>query len=185
MRLFLAIEPPPPIRRLLGGVQEQLRKSIRGPIRWVDPVNFHFTLKFLGETPASQLGDLLAGLQVVRGTGFELQLKSVSQLPPEGRANVVIVDLACIPPEMLELHAAVETGCIALGFAGETRAYHPHLTLARLSVPRFVSRETDLPIPPAKFSVQEFLLMESTQTPAGSVYRAVERFPLASIQRAN
>lgn len=175
MRLFLAIEPPSSVRRLIGGVQEQLRKSIRGPMKWVDPANFHFTLKFLGDVPDARKDELLAMMQTIVAAPFELQLSAVSQLPPEGRANVVIVELAQIPPEMQDLRDKLETGCEPMGFAREDRAFHPHLTLARLSVPRFVSRETDLPIPPAKFTVNEFVLMQSIRTNEGSKYQELGR----------
>jgi len=177
MRLFLAIDIPDPIRRLIGGVQEQLRKSIRGPIRWVDPANFHFTIKFLGEV--EDASPILAAVQSIQGSCFDLQLGSLAQLPPTDRADVVMIDLANVPDELLHLHQAVEAAFESLNFPRDPRPFHPHLTLARLSVPRFVSREIALDIAPVRFHVDAIHLMESTHDEAGSTYRKISRIDLS------
>lgn len=179
MRLFLAIDIPSPVRRLIGGVQEQLRKSIRGPIKWVDPESFHFTLKFLGEVGEDRRDEVIAAMQSIEASRFELQLSSVNQLPPEGRARVVMVDLAEIPQALQDLHEKTEFAFESLHFEREDRDFHPHLTLARLSVPRFVSRETAVELPPARFSVDEFVLMHSTLTHHGPTYQPLARRALA------
>ena len=174
MRLFLAIGLPDSIRRYVGGLQEQLKKSITGPGRWVPIENLHFTLKFLGEVDDHRQNDILAAFQSIAGKCFGLQLGSLAQLPPTGRADILSIDLANIPNELARLHESVEASFESLNFPRETRAFHPHLTLARLKIPRFISREIQMEIVPAKFKVNEILLMQSTQTSAGSTYQVIE-----------
>jgi len=179
MRLFLAIGLPDNVRRFVGGLQEQLRKSIVGPARWVPLENLHFTLKFLGDVPDDKLDSVRAAFASIEGDSFDLQFSALAQLPPDGRADVVCIDIAHIPAALHSLVNHIETTCESIGFPRETRPYHPHLTLVRLSVPRFVSREIEMPIVPAKFRVDEIALMQSTLTTAGSTYQVIERRELA------
>lgn len=180
MRLFLAIDVPISVRRSLARAQEYLRKQLRPPISWVDPENFHLTLKFLGDVPDPKLGELLPVLQAITGNAFDLQLNRIAQLPPKGKARVVMADLATIPEALQSLFQSVEDELSNIGFQREPRAYHPHLTIARLKVPRFIARElSEIPFTPQAFQVNDFRLMESKLKPSGAEYHLAARFELA------
>ena len=53
-RLFVALEPPEPVRRRLAAVADELRRAAgraADDVRWVRPDDVHLTLQFLGAVP--------------------------------------------------------------------------------------------------------------------------------------
>ena len=48
MRTFLAIALSPEVTRNIGTIQDRLKKSLTGEVRWVRPEGVHLTLKFFG-----------------------------------------------------------------------------------------------------------------------------------------
>ena len=53
MRAFVAVFPPPEVRREALAWARRLRSDDR--VRWTRPENIHLTLKFLGEVRAEAL----------------------------------------------------------------------------------------------------------------------------------
>ena len=55
LRLFIAFAVPADVRQEIGRAQGQLRRhSPPGAVRWTRPDQFHITLKYLGDVPATQ-----------------------------------------------------------------------------------------------------------------------------------
>ena len=52
IRAFLAIDPPEVVLDNIQAMQNRLKKSIQGAIRWVRPEGIHLTLKFFGDISA-------------------------------------------------------------------------------------------------------------------------------------
>ncbi len=59
-RCFVAINPPPEIANAIGETQAVFRRELLSghSLRWTQPIQFHLTLKFLGEVEADQLEKL-------------------------------------------------------------------------------------------------------------------------------
>ena len=56
LRTFIAIELNEPLRIALGRVQTKFKRlAPPGSVKWVAPDGIHLTLKFLGDTPQSQI----------------------------------------------------------------------------------------------------------------------------------
>ena len=56
LRLFVAIPVPEEARTEMARVQDDLRRFAEAnDIRWVDPAQFHLTLKFLGDVVAENV----------------------------------------------------------------------------------------------------------------------------------
>jgi 2'-5' RNA ligase len=84
--------------------------------------------------------------------------------------------------ELKPLHKKVDQACLRAGIAPDTRAYHPHITLARLgrnsgAVEPFIERLASLSSP--TFPVDHICLYESRLGSDGASYTVVERYPLA------
>ena len=181
MRAFVAVDLPEELRAELRSRQRSLHKAARGA-RWVRPEGIHLTLKFLGEVPDERVDETsktLASLPAF--TPFKLQVKGIGFFPQARRPRVLWVEIEPCPP-LEALAAQVNKSLEAIGFAGEQRAFQPHLTLARFRVPRpqpeieKAISEND-PTVLGLVTVREFFLFESILRPRGAEYRKVARFP--------
>jgi RNA 2',3'-cyclic 3'-phosphodiesterase len=132
MRLFVALDLPDAVRRTLGELIAQLQPKSRAA-RWVRPESMHVTLKFLGHTDAEKLDSIRAALGAIHsGQPIELHFHGLGFFPNERRPRVIWSGMEATP-NLFELAAHMEQAFEPLGFARESRAFVPHLTLARLN----------------------------------------------------
>ncbi len=185
-RLFVALELPGPVREALAAVQASLRAQGLERLRWVRPEGIHLTLKFLGETPAARLGEIMAALEGAAGGGtLRLALAGLGTFGDRRGPRVLWVGLEGDRQRLERLQARVEEALAALRFPREGRPFSPHLTLARVPenemrraaalLPSVLPRVT---VPPVTMSLAEMSLMRSHLHPAGAVYERVATFPL-------
>lgn len=175
-RLFVAIRPPRPIREQLLGIMGGISGA-----RWQTDDQLHITLRFIGEVNGRVADDLLSALGAVRHAAFEIALNGIGTFDRRGQPEIIWAGLT--PQEELKaLHKKVDHACVRAGLEPDRRAYHPHITLARLGrsgagrVDGFVESAGGLRSEP--FAATSFALFESALAPAGAVYSLVERFPL-------
>ncbi len=133
MRLFVAIELAPEVRRALGDLIDRL-SLVREPVKWVAEENLHVTVKFLGDTPADKLPALRDTLdRVAAGTPpIPARVEGVGGFPGGRHPRVVWVGFEA-PVELDALVERVEEALAAppLDFAPETRPFTPHVTIGR------------------------------------------------------
>ena len=129
-RTFVAVEIalPAELRAILRQFGEMGRA-----VKAVESAAMHITLKFLGDTPREQLAEIADAVESAVGNceAFELELKGIGAFPHWGRPQVVWAGVSPEEPLLLiaeELEKTLEP----LGFPRERRAFHPHLTLARI-----------------------------------------------------
>ena len=188
LRLFVACELSAEVQAALGRLQDDLRRSGTGRLRWVRPQGIHITLKFLGDVDEARVDELCAALaQAIEP--FELRLSASGELGGFGgaRLRVVWVGLAGDLEPLAELARRVEEALEPLGFAREGRRFTAHLTLARVPdamPPADRQRLADLlrshrsvALPP--MVVTEVALMRSVLRPGGSEYSRIATFPSA------
>lgn len=132
MRLFLAINLEPDVRRAIVDATASLR-SAAPTLGWVDESRLHLTLKFLGEHPPEVVLSLSDSLSQVttRHRPFSMHLADIGAFPNFRRARVVWLGIER-EPRLELLHHDIELACEELGFELEGRAFRPHLTLARV-----------------------------------------------------
>lgn len=174
-RLFVAIEPPPPIKAqlldLMGGV---------AGARWQSETQLHLTLKFVGEVDHRTAEDVAMTLGHIRHPRFSLSLSGIGMFDRRGRPEALWAGIA--PKDALKpLHDKVEQTLRGAGIAPEGRAYLPHITIARMKAPSaplepFMAMHGGVASPP--FEVANFCLYASQLTRDGAVYTIVERYPL-------
>lgn len=131
MRVFIALNLPKKERDRIHRAARSLREEDL-PVRWVDPENFHVTLKFLGEVRPERIPAIEAALQKVgRATAsFPLGLGGFGAFPTIRRPRVLWLGVHATP-ELRCLKQDLEWTLSEVGFEPETRAFHPHLTLGR------------------------------------------------------
>ncbi|MBV9654935.1 MAG: RNA 2',3'-cyclic phosphodiesterase [Acetobacteraceae bacterium] len=125
MRLFVALDLPWEVRERLS----MLAGGIAGA-RWVDPDNYHLTLRFIGETPPHGAEEIDHALANLRARAFELTLSGIGTFHKGGRTTALWAGVEKNEP--LEfLQSKVETALQRAGFERERKRFSPHVTLAR------------------------------------------------------
>lgn len=175
-RLFVAIRPPSAIRQqllsLMGGVPGA---------RWQHDDQLHLTLRFIGEVDRHMAADVAAALGQVRHPRFEIALDGIGAFDRRGRADALWAGVA--PRDQLDqLHNKIDQALTRIGLVPETRAYFPHVTLARFgrsggSIDGFAEAHGGLSS--AAFEVTHFVLYESTLGHEGATYHAIDRYALS------
>ncbi len=129
-RAFVAVRIPalPDLQMVLKPLA-----AMRWPVAAVSPANLHVTLKFLGDIPTVQIAAIQQQLLSVvrRHPPFVLKVEQLGAFPSVDRPSVVWVGLVDAEP-LVALANEIESLLEPLGFARESRSFHPHLTLARI-----------------------------------------------------
>src|SRR5512136_2317736 len=111
LRTFIAIELEEPLRIAIARVQGKFkRQAPPGSVKWVAPEGIHLTLKFLGDTPASRLGEIEAALTAACAgfAPFEFSVEGRGCFPNFRRPRVVWVAVRDKGRTLSLLQAAVE-----------------------------------------------------------------------------
>ncbi len=190
MRLFVALDIDPEIRRRIAEFRDQMR-PYAPDVRWVGPETFHITLQFLGETDKHDA--IHSALQQVRGDVVPLTFRGTGFFPSPKSPRVFWVGIDA-DQQLQQLASAIGSALEPLGFKRETTPFMPHLTLARAGSgrPRPVRGErsaSGLRVvgikleeqPPVEFgamTAREFCLYESKLSPSGAKYTKLNRYSL-------
>lgn len=183
MRLFVALDIPEDVRSAIGKLIAKLRSVSREP-RWVRVEGLHVTLKFIGEVPSEKAESIKAALSgVPPRNSFSIGFRGLGFFPHERRPRVLWAGVQG-GPELAALAADVDTSLEPLGIAPETRAFSPHLTLARFDSPRGLDalHTAVQSAASAEFgttTASEFHLYQSVLKRGGAEYTRLASFPFA------
>jgi len=185
MRCFVAIELPEAVQRRLARLQQALGWAGSG-VKWVRAEQIHLTLKFLGEVPDGQVPAVCEAVQAVaaRHGSMTLAVSGVGCFPQRGAARVVWVGIMNPPEALIACQQELERALEELGFAAETRPFHPHLTLGRVKNVqtgyelrrRIESHGT---FEAGTFPADELIVFESVLQRTGPVYTPLARCALS------
>ena len=125
-RLFTGLELPDHVANAIAS----LRGGIVGA-RWIDPADYHITLRFIGDVDHRAARDAVETLSEIRRPAApSIRL---DRLDAFGGARPRAIVLRIAPdPTLLDLQAEQERRLRRIGLEPETRKYLPHVTLARL-----------------------------------------------------
>ncbi|MEG6506442.1 RNA 2',3'-cyclic phosphodiesterase [Nitratidesulfovibrio sp. 1201_IL3209] len=164
LRCFVGLPLPPEWQDRLAALRDELGVSghasghspgdARDPaladllrrLRWTPPGNWHLTLRFLGDVPASRRDEVADALKAIAFAPVPLAVGRAGVFPARGAPRVLWLGLARGARECAALAGAVNAALVPLGFAPDARPFAPHLTLARLrEAHRPDRRENDRP----------------------------------------
>lgn len=179
LRLFIAAPLPEAAEAALLDAQSALRRRAsrsRLEPRWTKPEQLHVTFKFLGYASSElrlRIDDALTAEAEISHP-IETSYAALGAFPSARRARVVIAHLADARGELTALFARLEAALESLGFPLETRAFAPHVTLARLKTPGDVERL----LPAASllsepFRLDRLRLYRSILKPTGAEYHVL------------
>ena len=179
-RLFVAIGLPESLRNELEQLQKQLKPFARDA-KWVNVSGIHLTLKFLGYVDPAQIPEITEALSgsAKNQSAVFIHASGCGFFPNARRPNVLWVGVNA--PELAPLQQDVEEAMAKLGFEKETRAFSPHLTLARFKDHRghlALAKETDKFAGKdfGSFTANSFSLYESILRPQGAQYLILQDF---------
>ena len=183
MRAFLALPVPLQALDALAEAQERMRAVVlaRSPaVRWTQSVQWHLTLKFLGEVSAEQAAALAERIdrRLQDRERVSTHWTKVKSFGPRRRARVIVAEVhAC--DSLRRLAQEMEEEAFALGIPREERPFRPHITLARIKRPCDASAWLDAArLEPAELRFDQLVLYRSQLTASGGVYSMLRNFPL-------
>jgi len=186
-RCFIAISPD---TRLLDAILELMRAltvNLSSGWRWTSAVNLHLTLHFLGDTDPQRIPDLDRALRsaVEPFPPLKLRFNRLGGFPRPAQPSLLWLGLE-EDQTLLQLSRAIENSAAAFGYLPETKPFHPHLTLARLTdrTNQVAARQaaTLLKASPKvnlpAWDADHFLLMRSQLQRPGALYTVITRVKL-------
>jgi RNA 2',3'-cyclic 3'-phosphodiesterase len=166
-RLFTGLEIPAEVALDL----QIMQGGIPGA-RWMDPSNYHLTIRFIGDIETGVAREIAHGLEALRFAPFKVRLKGVG-LFGGNKPHSLYAGLE-ESAELRRLHDQHERLCQTLGLPAEHRKFLPHVTLARLkeAEPRALQRwvEVHSLYSTSQFDVNSFVLFSSRPLKGGGPY---------------
>jgi 2'-5' RNA ligase len=158
----------------------RLRGGLPGA-RWVEPENYHLTLRFIGDVDDALAEEIADLLNKVERPAFALRIDGLDSFGGN-RPRAVVAAVSAVA-ELVELQAEHERIMQRVGLEPD-RKYKPHVTLARLrdtssrQVADFLSIRQPFSSPP--FSVSRFVLYSSRASIGGGPYVVEAGYPLVA-----
>lgn len=175
-RLFVAIRPPAHVVDALLDLMDEGMEAAR----WQDDEQLHLTLRFIGDVDLRTADEVACALGDVRAAPFEITLAEIGAFSRRGRVETLWMGATPHEP-LLALHRKIDRTVVRCGLSPEGRAFHPHVTLARLGrrsgdCGAWIAANAGLTLP--AFDATAFELIESHLERDGARYEIVARFPL-------
>jgi RNA 2',3'-cyclic 3'-phosphodiesterase len=172
----------PEVRGNLVRVEEELRKT-GADLKPVEIENLHFTVKFLGDVPDSVIEEVEAKVRPLSLPRMEVDVRGLGAFPDEKNPRVVWAGVGYEDLDMVSKSAQQVIDALRGIGEKEERAYHPHITLARVRSPTNLEALEALI---AAYASKDFgrtpimmlKLKSSTLTPRGAAYRDIKEYPL-------
>lgn len=177
-RLFTGLEIPADV-----GFALSLKRGGLSGARWIDPENYHITLRFIGDVDGKTADEVVDSLdRLSNSLQFSIRLTHLGTFGGDKpRALYAGVE----PSEALSrLQAAQERVLQRAGLPPEGRKFVPHVSLARLrgtaaaDVARFIAEAARFE--PLSFVPARFVLFSSRDSVGGGPYLVEQSYPLAA-----
>jgi RNA 2',3'-cyclic 3'-phosphodiesterase len=133
LRTFIAVAASREVRSRARQLMDQL-SGTAAKVRWVEPENLHFSLKFLGDVDLLEVPTVCEAVTraVAALPPFEIVARGAGAFPDVDRPRTIWLGVADGSEQMVELNAEVERELAPLGFRREARRFRPHLTIGRV-----------------------------------------------------
>ncbi len=183
IRAFIAVELDNQIKEELARVQEILKTS-QADVKWVEPINLHLTLKFLGQIANKKVEKINQVLKnpLCDFSSFPLTIKSLGAFPKINYPRVIWAGAFSPENKLKSLADLVETKLVSLKFPKEKRDFETHITLGRVKSAKNRSKLIEL-MEEAKVQEKEMMvtsltLFESQLSSRGPQYLAISKINL-------
>jgi 2'-5' RNA ligase len=175
-RLFTGLEIPADVRLQLSSYRGGLPGA-----RWVEPENYHITLRFIGDIDEGTARVIVAVLGEAAARGpVRVSLDALDSFG--GRNPRLIMARAAATADLSELQAENEQLLRRAGLPPESKKFVPHVTLARLrntssaAVAAYIAMHGRFP--KLSFTVDRVVLYSSRASVGGGPYVVEAAYPL-------
>jgi RNA 2',3'-cyclic 3'-phosphodiesterase len=182
-RIFIAVKvvPGSEMLRVFSSIKSLL---VTENIKWVDPVNIHLTLAFLGDTEEKRIKSLAVVLKEKCSgfKGFDFTLVGTGLFKSYRDPKIIWAGISS-SEQLSGLNTLVNDVLKENGFECEERPFQPHLTLGRIrslgnpkNMKTVIEKYRDYEL--QKVEVKELILFESILMHTGPLYKPLGKFPL-------
>lgn len=177
LRLFVGLALPDTLRQAFSRICQGLPDA-----RWVDPDNYHLTLRFIGEVDRHEAADIDDTLQRIEAPAFDLTVNGLGTFG-QGRKTRALWARVNASAGLSHLQSKIESAVVRAGQPPESRKFVPHVTLARFRtaqpnhIQAFVERNGLFHEGP--IAMNRYVLFESHLGKGGAHYEEVADYPLA------
>jgi RNA 2',3'-cyclic 3'-phosphodiesterase len=174
-RLFTGLELPDAV----VGQFALMRGGIVGA-RWLEPEDYHITLRFIGDIDARTARDIDETLGDIHRPKAPIRFEGLSWFG--GDKPRAIVAKVKAEPALMDLQAEQERRLRRVGIEPEARKYTPHVTLARLRGAGQAAIASYLAMRGAlvadSFAAERFVLYSARAGSGGGPYVVEAAYPL-------
>ena len=181
-RVFCAVELPDVVRTRLADHVLRLRKEVpEAAASWSRVENIHLTLKFFGNVEVKRIEKISEAAErvVKQFSTVQIGVGGTGVFPRPSRPQVLWIGVSDPSGQLTALQTKFENECAVEGFEKEDRAYHPHLTIARLRKPEgardLADTHLQMQFDPIEVYVEELVLFRSELSPKGARYTPISR----------
>ena len=177
-RLFTGIEIPENIREEIT----RLQSGIDGA-RWIEPGDFHITLRFVGNIDNRQAEEFSSFISQIQFKPIEISLTGTGSFGGRKPRAVWIGIKPC--KALVNLHHTHEMAAQYAGLKPESRKFIPHVTLARLRnispavTARYLESINFVSLPP--FKITRTALFSARPGGGGGPYHVETTHPATEI----
>ena len=166
-RVFFALWPDMRQRDRMRDFISPVAKLVEG--RATERRNWHITLVYVGNFPASRIGELQEAKKAIEVEPFRLRFDRLEFWP---RPKIAALVPPIVPPELERLVENLQGQVLAAGVDPEhQRVYRPHVTVVQ-NARQF---ETQRLAQSAITEWSSFELVESISEPGGVTYRPLDQ----------
>lgn len=178
-RLFCALKIPENLNQHLALIKGGLSGA-----RWVDPENYHITLRFFGDVDRHTANDLALGLSTISRSQLTLEVDRLDVFG-NNKPRALIAHIKSTS-QLNDLHHEIDKLARRLSISADHRKFTPHITLARLKgttpleIAGFIGARGGFYSQP--FTIHEMELLSSKDSIGGGPYITEARYPFQQKQ---
>lgn len=162
---------------------ERILRETGAALKLVEPENLHITIKFLGEISEKEI-PLIRNILEKHAklfNPFEIILEGIGAFPSISHPRVIWVGISENKDKLTSLANKISTDLEKAGFRREERAFHPHITIARVKRQNSRLKKEIMQYRNSIFGrmiVSNIRLKKSTLTPQGPIYTTIFEVPI-------
>ena len=188
-RMFIAADISDAQRTAAADLVARLKKGIqftKARPSWSRVEGMHLTLKFMGDVDSTRVGEIGEAVApaAVGVAPFAVSVGGLGVFPNARQPRVLWIGVKEGAKVLCDLQARIDRALRPLGFDPENRAFHPHLTLARIKALSGVEALMDV-VQSHKDSglgtaqIDRLTLYRSQLAPEGSTYTVLHEWLLS------